>query len=217
MLSPQGIFKPAVLPEIPLSITTVPVVEGKSRPYEDEIGPDGRMRYKYRGTDPMHRDNMGLRLAMQRQTPLIYFYGLVPGRYAAIWPVHIIGENQSSLSFSVEVEDKRNLIVGEQAVLSESIAQPESAARAYITVATQVRLHQHSFRMRVLEVFSRFFEVVRAGSDQCTPFNPFFYLRSEEFWHLHPQPGWRQSSMQPVRLEARDFLCRWCRTQDCHK
>jgi putative restriction endonuclease len=153
LLSPQGIFKPAVLPEIPLSITTVPVVEGKSRPYKDEIGPDGLMRYKYRGTDPMHRDNMGLRLAMQQQTPLIYFYGLVPGRYAAIWPVRIIGENQSNLSFSVEVEDKLNLIVGEQAVLSESIAQPESAARAYITVATQVRLHQHSFRMRVLEAY----------------------------------------------------------------
>jgi hypothetical protein len=31
LISPQGIFKPEVLPEIPLSITTVPVVEGKSR------------------------------------------------------------------------------------------------------------------------------------------------------------------------------------------
>jgi putative restriction endonuclease len=41
----------------------------------------------------------------------------------------------------------------------------------------------------LLEIFSRFFEVVGAGNDQCTPFNPFFYLRSEEFWHLHPRPG----------------------------
>jgi hypothetical protein len=37
LLGPQGIFKPAVLPEIPLSITTAPVVEGKARPYEDEV------------------------------------------------------------------------------------------------------------------------------------------------------------------------------------
>ncbi len=41
----------------------------------------------------------------------------------------------------------------------------------------------------LLEIFRRFFEIVRAGNDNCTPFNPFFYLKSEDFWHLHPQPG----------------------------
>jgi predicted restriction endonuclease len=33
----------------------------------------------------------------------------------------------------------------------------------------------------LLEIFARFFEVVRAGNDKCTPFNPFFYLKSEGF------------------------------------
>jgi hypothetical protein len=32
----EGIFKPAIL-EVPLSITTVPPVEGKRRPYDDEM------------------------------------------------------------------------------------------------------------------------------------------------------------------------------------
>jgi hypothetical protein len=41
LLGPQGIFKPALLPEMPLSITTVPVVEGRQRPYDDELGADG--------------------------------------------------------------------------------------------------------------------------------------------------------------------------------
>jgi putative restriction endonuclease len=41
----------------------------------------------------------------------------------------------------------------------------------------------------LLEVFGRFFELVRAGNDKRTPFNPFFYLKSEGFWHLHAQPG----------------------------
>jgi putative restriction endonuclease len=41
----------------------------------------------------------------------------------------------------------------------------------------------------LLEIFGRFFEVVRAGNDKCTPFNPFFYLKSDGFWYLHPQPG----------------------------
>jgi putative restriction endonuclease len=84
----------------------VPVVEGKARPYADEIGPDGLMRYKYRGKDPMHRDNAGLRLAMQRHIPLVYFYGLIPGKYAAIWPVYIVGDDPKTLAFST---DKVNL------------------------------------------------------------------------------------------------------------
>ncbi len=66
LIGPQGIFRPAVLPEVPISITTVPIEEGKPRPYEDELGADGLMRYKYRGEDPMHREKVGLRLTMQR-------------------------------------------------------------------------------------------------------------------------------------------------------
>ena len=57
LLGPQGIFKPRVLEAIPLSITTVPVVEGESRPYDDAFGPDGMLRYRYRGTDPSHHDH----------------------------------------------------------------------------------------------------------------------------------------------------------------
>jgi putative restriction endonuclease len=76
LIGPQGIFKPALLPEMPLSITTVPVVEGKRRPYDDEVGDEGLVRYRYRGSDPGHRDNVGLRLAMKRQAPLVYLYGV---------------------------------------------------------------------------------------------------------------------------------------------
>ncbi|HEY7449314.1 MAG TPA: hypothetical protein VH702_14250 [Vicinamibacterales bacterium] len=92
LMGPQGIFKPALL-DLPLSITTVPPVEGKPRPYEDEFDPGGLLRYRYRGTDPAHRDNVGLREAMRRQVPLIYFHGIVPGRYMASWPVHIVGDD----------------------------------------------------------------------------------------------------------------------------
>ena len=41
LIGPQGIFKPAVLPEMPLSITTVPVVEGRPRPYDDRVEDEG--------------------------------------------------------------------------------------------------------------------------------------------------------------------------------
>ena len=65
LLGAQGIFRPQVM-ELPLSITTSP-----NSPYSDAFTPDGRLRYSYRGTDPNHRDNVGLREAMRTGTPLV--------------------------------------------------------------------------------------------------------------------------------------------------
>ena len=69
LLAPQEIFKPRIL-ELPLSITTAP-----DGPYDDTFGPDGLLQYRYRGTDPTHRDNVGLRELMQQRLPLVYLHG----------------------------------------------------------------------------------------------------------------------------------------------
>ena len=79
LVGPQGIFKPRILRDAPLSITTAP-----KGPYDDFFGPDGLLRYRYRGTDPRHPDNRRLRLAMEHGLPLVYFHGIVPGRYLAV-------------------------------------------------------------------------------------------------------------------------------------
>ena len=145
LLGPQGIFKPRLL-EMPLSITTVPVVEGRDRPYADELSPDNLLTYRYRGTDPSHRDNVGLRLAMQRQAPLVYFYGVVPGHYLTIWPVYVVRDDPGGLSFTVAVDSHETL--------TDRVADGASLAgegrRRYVTQLTQRRLHQESFRWRVL-------------------------------------------------------------------
>ena len=89
LVGPQGIFTPAIL-RLPLTITTTPPVHGKQRPYDDQMGGDGLLRYRYRGTDPKHRDNAGLREARRLKIPLIYlldsekFCRAVPVGYAAI-------------------------------------------------------------------------------------------------------------------------------------
>ena len=57
-IGPQGIFKPAEM-RLPLSITTSPEKRGRARPYDDELGEDGFLRYRYRGSDPQHTDNRG--------------------------------------------------------------------------------------------------------------------------------------------------------------
>lgn len=41
----------------------------------------------------MHRDNVGLRKAYQNGIPLIYFQGIIPGKYMAVWPVYIAGDD----------------------------------------------------------------------------------------------------------------------------
>ena len=66
LVSPQGIFKPRIL-DFPLSTTTAP-----NSPYDDSFGPDGLLRYRYRGTDPQHRDNCGLRSLLLGGRPLVY-------------------------------------------------------------------------------------------------------------------------------------------------
>ncbi|MDP6777348.1 MAG: hypothetical protein QGI83_11345, partial [Candidatus Latescibacteria bacterium] len=99
LVGPQGIFKPRVM-SLPLSITTV-----ASGPYDDEFGRDGLLRYRYRGRDPDHRDNVGLRQAMMGAVPLVYFHGIARGKYLAAWPVFIVGDDPLGLTFSVAVDD----------------------------------------------------------------------------------------------------------------
>lgn len=148
LIGPQGIFKPAVLPEIPISITTAPIVEGRPRPYDDSTS-DGFISYKYRGNNPDHHENVGLRKAMIQKIPLIHFHGVVPGVYAAVWPVFIVGDNPKALTFTVAVDLPEQVYVGEE---KETIVAMESRRR-YQTVETQIRLHQAGFRFKVLKAY----------------------------------------------------------------
>jgi putative restriction endonuclease len=145
LVGPQGIWKPAIM-ELPLSITTV--VGG---PYEDSLSGDGLLAYKYRGTDPDHRDNVGLREVMRRQIPLIYFLGIEKGKYIAEWPVYIVYDHPGKLEFSISIEDKNFDVTGNmrnnQTLINEAGA---SYLRGYSTTQAVVRLHQRAFRARVL-------------------------------------------------------------------
>ncbi len=151
LLSPaQGIFKPRVLPEIPLSITTT-----SNGPYDDSFGSDGLLAYRYRGTDPGHRDNVGLRLAMSRGIPLVYFHGVVPGKYLAVWPVFIVGDDPDRLTFSVAVDDAQTMLGTHSDLSGAGIAADEASRRIYITRQVRQRLHQRGFREKVMDAYRR--------------------------------------------------------------
>lgn len=147
LVSPQGIFKPQILPEIPLTITTAP-----SGPYDDSFDRDGFLIYRYRGANPNHQDNLGLRKAMSDNIPLIYFHGVVPGKYLAVWPVFIVEDYPTQLAFKVAADDLALVkpALEHLSIVSDSESEPR---RAYITRNVRNRLHQSGFRERVLHAY----------------------------------------------------------------
>ena len=150
LVGPQGIFTPAVL-RLPLTITTAPPVEGKEPPYNDQMGGDGLLHYRYRGKDPQHRDNVGLRETMRRKIPVIYLHGVVRGYYVAAWPVFVVGDDPGSLTFTIAVGREPEDVSGPLS-LADLELQNEGERR-YATRTAIVRLHQRGFRMRVLQAY----------------------------------------------------------------
>jgi putative restriction endonuclease len=158
LIAQQGIFKPAVL-DLPLSIRTTAPEEGKPLPYEDGMGPDGLLRYRYRGTDPGHYQNVWLRSAMQKHAALVYLFGIIEGQYLPVYPVYIVGDEPRELAFRVAVDDRR-LALRAVPAAANTLAEPSIAdareselQRNYATRVTMQRLHQETFRQRVLRAY----------------------------------------------------------------
>ena len=103
LLGSHGIFKPRVLQEVPLSITTV-----FGGPHDDSFGSEGLLRYRYRGKDPNHADNRGLRSCVEQRLPLVYLHGVAEGRYLAAWPSLVVSDSPYTCTFTVAVDDVRH-------------------------------------------------------------------------------------------------------------
>lgn len=140
----RGIRKPAGM-EAALSIRTVFTEPGATPPYADTEGGDGLLRYKYRGDDPLHAENRALRRAYLDGLPLIWFVGVAPGRYHALYPIWIVGDEPSDLQFAIALDQGQRLIKPGDEVGSDT--------RRYMHSLNKVRLHQPLFRARVLAAY----------------------------------------------------------------
>ena len=151
LVGPSGIWKPKDFEIAPISITST--VNG---PYDDALSENGLLIYRYRGCDPSHRDNRGLQEASRIRCPLIYFYGVVPGRYLPVWPVFIIQNIPEQLCCLVAI-DPAYVLHGTKSTIEEIYDLPntESALgiRRYVSTFTQRRLHQTAFRERVINAY----------------------------------------------------------------
>lgn len=146
----RGIWKPRIL-EAALSITTTFRRPGQERPYEDELGPDGLLRYKWQGNDIEAADNRALRRAMLDKLPLIWFFGVAPGLYQPVFPVFLIAEEVDMQQFVVDIDPQAELLGGDA-----ELASPldTDAVKRYGTRLARTRLHQRLFRSTVLNAYS---------------------------------------------------------------
>jgi putative restriction endonuclease len=146
MATQQGIWKPKFL-DAALSFRTVFTADPTKAPYEDEVGPDGYLRYKWRGIDAAHPDNKALRRAMAVGLPLIWFRGVASAAYLPIYPVYRVAEEPGSRQFVVALDH-------ESAQLREELPGEDEALRTYAERVVKTRLHQPLFRQRVLSAYA---------------------------------------------------------------
>lgn len=163
----QGILKPRGFVGA-LSFRTSYTPPGKKRPYEDEAGTDGLIRYAWREDGYGHHENVGLRRAMELQLPMIWFVGIGgrprrfkgdtrPPLYQVVAPVYVVAE---------EVEHQRFLLAttDDIALLPQGgESPPEEMLRRYLLRQSKVRLHQPVFRSSVLAAYENHCAVCNLG------------------------------------------------------
>ncbi|MCZ4278716.1 MAG: HNH endonuclease [Rhodococcus sp. (in: high G+C Gram-positive bacteria)] len=145
LMDPQrGIRKPKELAAA-LSIRTVYRPDGAKRPYEDEMGDDGLLRYKWRGEDLDHPENRALRAAMELELPLIWFFGVGVAMYQPIFPVYLLAEEPERHQFVIIPGAIRGLV--------DATSPAESQLRRYVMAESKRRLHQPVFRATVMRAY----------------------------------------------------------------
>ncbi len=150
-----GIWRVKDFSEAAISILTAYVPDGLRRPYDDSVGVDGMLRYKWRGSEANTADNVWLRVAMQKQLPLVWFTGVgyLDGTktqvFAPRFPVWLVAEEPDQHQFVVSVEESQKY-VGESAP-----AEVIEITRRYNERIVRTRHHQPLFRAAVLHAYQR--------------------------------------------------------------
>jgi putative restriction endonuclease len=109
LMDQRGIRKPREL-SAALSIRTVYTPNGQTRPYDDSVGSDGLLRYKWRGDNPGQAENRALRAAMENRLPLIWFFWRGARFVRAGYPVYLLWEEPDHHQFVIDPDVARGLV-----------------------------------------------------------------------------------------------------------
>ena len=155
-VNPQrGIFKPRAMAHL-LSVRTVYPRVGNRVWYDDQRrvhaqihSGDELIDYAFMGRDPDAADNRWLREAMENAVPIIYFLGVAPGRYEAIYPTFVMDWSATNLTAKLAFAPS----VTEARPNPSTAAVPLPAERRYALRMVSQRLHQASFREAILAAY----------------------------------------------------------------
>lgn len=150
-----GIWRVRDESDAAISILTAYSPDERMRPYEDTVGEDGLLRYKWRGSDAQLADNVWLRTALERHLPLVWFIGIgyMPGTKTQVFrpqfPVWLVAEEPISQQFVVAVEDTQ------RALPAGASGEVIDITRRYNERVVRARLHQPLFRSAVIYAYER--------------------------------------------------------------
>mgnify|MGYP000076551842 FL=1 len=149
-----GIFKPATMSKGLISIKTVIPKAGRFNIYNDHQSSDDYYHYSLQEGGAHAKNNRYLWEALALNQPFIYFHGVSPSYYSALFPCFVsdiidLGEKDSYCNVSVgsELENLLPPLVDGHYVI------PDSFERRYAIRESRTRLHQSSFRQAVLSAY----------------------------------------------------------------
>jgi putative restriction endonuclease len=135
-----------------LSVKTVFPARGRKVWYDDQREVHEQINrgselvdYAFMGDDPQAADNRWLREARDEQIPILYFPGVAPQRWMAIWPTYIAEWSA--------IELKARLAFGVPAQVNIDADFPTVPERRYGLRMVRQRLHQSTFREAVLTAY----------------------------------------------------------------
>ena len=146
----QGIYKPKVLTAA-LTLRTA-----ADSPYDDRFEDEDTLVYRYQGSDPGAWDNRAVREAFHHQLPLIYLHGIKSKPkplYLVIRPVYVTADDPAELSFRLRAEADLALPTADPTNPLAGASQLTHLRRVYGTRLARTRIHQHTFRQRVLAAY----------------------------------------------------------------
>jgi putative restriction endonuclease len=201
LVNPQrGIFKPRQMQRL-LSVKTVVPKPGGRVWYDDQHQAHGQIHsagelvdYSFMVGGADKAENRWLHEAMVDEIPIIYFLGVAPGRYTAVYPTFIAGwspnEQKAKLAFAVSASSGLPSTV------------PPAPERRYALTLVRRRLHQASFREAVLAAYGGRCAISRLPEPRLLDAAHIVPDANEEFGHPIVSNGLPMSKVHHAAFDA---------------
>ena len=102
------------------------------------------------------KDSRVTRILLFGSRAFVYFHGVVPGMYVPIWPVFVVEDHPDAVTCRVAIDPAYATGIETDKVANHDLAFADDFSlgiRRYVAAFTKRRLHQTSFRERVITAY----------------------------------------------------------------